>query len=100
MSISLIILPVSSIIEVVLGYINGIAAAICSLSSLILYQFICLGLELPKMTAGGFVISAVFFVLSRFLPNLYNSIKMIIFGLTGKRYFVDYRLYGNTFYSK
>lgn len=93
-------LPVSSFIEAVLGYINGLAAAICSLSSLILYKFICLGLELPKMTVGGFVLTAVFFVFSRFFPNLYDSIKMIIFGLTGKRYFVDYRWYGNTFYSK
>lgn len=93
-------LPVSSIIEVVLGYINGIAAAICSFSSLILYKFICLGLELPQMTAGGIALKVVSFVVSRFLPKLYDSIKMIIFGLTGKRYFVDYRLYGNTFYSK
>ena len=93
-------LPVSSIIEVVLGYINGIAAAICSLSSLILYKFICLGLEHPQMTAGGIALKVVSFVVSRFLPKLYDSIKMIIFGLTGKRYFVDYRLYGNTFYSK
>lgn len=71
-------LPVSSIIEVVLGYINGIAAAICSLSSLILYKFICLGLELPQMTAGGIALKVVSFVVSRFLPKFYNSIKMII----------------------
>ena len=52
------------------------------------------------MTAGGIALKVVSFVVSRFLPKLYDSIKMIIFGLTGKRYFVDYRWYGNTFYSK
>lgn len=93
-------LPISLLSEYVTSHVNSLAAAICNFSNLILYKFICLGLNITKMTISGFLVELAVNVVSRFLPKLYDSIKMIIFGLTGKRYFVDYRWYGNTFYSK
>lgn len=58
---------------------------------------VSLGLNISKISLGGLVVSTVIFIALRFLPKLYDSVSMIVFGINGKSYFINRKWYGFTY---
>lgn len=85
-------------LEIVYYHVKNIAATIVSFSRSILYELIILGLDISKLFVWGLAITAICTVSLMYLPKLYDSVNMIIYGLSGKYYYRDVKWYGIKYY--
>lgn len=94
------LLPVDATLELVLYYVKNIAATIVLYSRSILYELFVLGLDIAKLSVLGIAMTVFFNIVLRYFPKLYDSINMIIYGLSGRCYYRDVKLYGINYYNK
>lgn len=93
------LLPTKAVQELVKYYVKNIASMIITYSRSLLAELVMLGLEAGKLSVAGLCISAICTVALMYLPQLFDSINMIVYGLKNKRYYWDKKWYGIKYYA-
>ena len=94
------LLPTSLACELVKYHVRHLASLIVTYSKSLLVELAMLGLNAGKLSIAGLAISAVCRVALLYLPTLFDSISMILYGIKKKSYFWDKKWYGIKYYSK
>ena len=63
-------------------------------------ELAAIGLNAAKASILGLAISVACIVASVYLPKLFDSVKMIVYGIKKKNYYWDRKWYGIKYYDK
>ena len=94
------LLPTQLSTELIKYYVKQLASVIVTYSSTLIFELAMLGLNVWKLSIWGFVINALCTIALLYLPKLFDSVNMILYGLKKKHYYWDKKWYGITYYSK
>ena len=81
---AMVLIPIYASFELLYYHIKNIVSTIVSFSKSILYELIVIGFDVSKLSVLGLAITAVCTLSLMYLPKLYDSINMIIYGVSGR----------------
>ena len=93
------LLPVNVAAELTYYYVKHFASLVVTLGTFIIMELASIGLNAAKASAMGLAITVACTVASVYLPKLYDSVKMIIYGIKNKNYYWDRKWYGIKYYA-
>ena len=94
------VLPIEIVSELTNYYVKNLAASIVTLSKSIFFELAMLGLDATKISVKGSIPTWLCTVALLYLPKLYDSVMMIIYGIRKKNYYRDAKWYGVKYYAK
>ena len=95
---AMVLIPIYASFELLYYHIKNIVSTIVSFSKSILYELIVIGFDVSKLSVLGLEITAICTLSLMHLPKLYDSINMIIYGVSGRYYYRDVKWYGIKYY--
>lgn len=93
------LLPVNVAAELTYYYVKHFASLVVTLGTFIIMELASIGLNAAKASAMGLAITVACTIASVYLPKLYDSVKMIIYGIKNKNYYWDRKWYGIKYYA-
>ena len=86
---TIFILPIDLSVETIHYLVKNIASFIVVWAQSIFHELISIGLDIAKLSVAGAVVTIGCTIALMYLPKLLDSIKMIIYGIQGKYYYVE-----------
>lgn len=97
---TIFILPIDLSVETIHYLVKNIASFIVVWAQSIFHELISIGLDIAKLSVAGAVVTIGCTIALMYLPKLLDSIKMIIYGIQGKYFYVEKKWYGFKYYDK